>query len=102
MSSGLNDPKSHNSFRENQNSMQLAQELQLPPQASIRAPSVGEARKRDSHFDFLKGFLVVIMVGHHTLEFFAGLSHPLIKYLDFVTGGFVFAAGFLPPYLLRT
>src|SRR5262245_13309087 len=60
------------------------------------------SRARDGSFDFLKGFLVIVMVAHHALEYFAGKTHPFIKYLDFVTGGFVFAAGFMVVFLMRS
>ncbi|HEY3862886.1 MAG TPA: hypothetical protein VGO59_13460 [Verrucomicrobiae bacterium] len=41
------------------------------------------------------------MVTHHSLSYFnPGHRHWLIRYVDFVTGGFVFAAGFLAAYLL--
>ena len=60
------------------------------------------AKRRDPSFDFLKGFLVVVMVVHHTLEYFVGPDYWLIRYVDFVTGGFVFAAGFLPALLLQS
>ena len=60
------------------------------------------SRERDASFDFLKGFLVLVMVVHHTWEFFVGQDYWLIRYVDFVTGGFVFAAGFLPTLLLRS
>ncbi len=52
-------------------------------------------RGRDDALDFLKGFLVLIMVVHHSLEYFMGRDYPAIKYFDFVTGAFVFVAGFV-------
>jgi hypothetical protein len=61
-----------------------------------------EAKQRDLYFDVLKGFLVLVMVAHHTLEYFEGRYFPPIRYVDFVTGGFVFAAGFLPSFLLHS
>jgi uncharacterized membrane protein len=67
-----------------------------PSQASRRA------KPRDASFDFLKGFLVLVMVVHHTLEYFVGPDFWLIRYVDFVTGGFVFAAGFLPAALFQS
>ena len=53
------------------------------------------SRSRDSGLDFLKGFLVLVMVVHHSLEYFLGPRYPVIKYFDFVTGAFVFVAGFI-------
>jgi hypothetical protein len=61
-----------------------------------------EGKQRDLYFDVLKGFLVLVMVAHHTLEYFEGRYFPPIRYVDFVTGGFVFAAGFLPSFLLHS
>ncbi len=52
-------------------------------------------RGRDNALDFLKGFLVLVMVVHHSLEYFMGRDQPLIKYFDFVTGAFVFVSGFM-------
>jgi fucose 4-O-acetylase-like acetyltransferase len=72
-----------------------------PLTRSGAAPAV-EAKQRDRYFDVLKGFLVLVMVAHHTLEYFEGRYFPLIRYVDFVTGGFVFAAGFLPSFLLHS
>jgi hypothetical protein len=70
----------------------------MPALARLKPRPVVQSKTRDAHFDILKGFLVLIMVAHHTLEYFAGPNYPLIRYLDFVTGGFVFAAGFLSSF----
>jgi len=74
-------------------------QLQSGPRPSQANP---RAKPRDASFDFLKGFLVLVMVVHHTLEYFVGPDFWLIRYVDFVTGGFVFAAGFLPAALLQS
>jgi peptidoglycan/LPS O-acetylase OafA/YrhL len=50
---------------------------------------------RDYALDFVKGFLVLVMVGHHSFEYFKGKEYHLIKYIDFVTGAFVFISGFV-------
>src|SRR5437867_2142205 len=50
---------------------------------------------RDYALDFVKGFLVLVMVGHHSFEYFKGVDYHLIKYIDFVTGAFVFVSGFV-------
>ncbi len=60
------------------------------------------SRLRDAKFDFLKGFLVLVMVGHHSLLYLSEGRHPFIKYFDFVTGGFVFASGFLASFLSQS
>jgi hypothetical protein len=75
---------------------------QPPAPGRFRAASAPDRKPRDAYFDVLKGFLVLVMVAHHVLEYFAGVDFPLIKYLDFVTGGFPFAAGFLPSFQLQS
>jgi len=59
-------------------------------------------RGRDDALDFLKGFLVLIMVVHHCLGYFMGRDYPAIKYFDFVTGAFVFVAGFVVSSIYST
>jgi hypothetical protein len=75
--------------------------LHPPHPRDSRGPALSSAPNRDQYFDVLKGFLVLVMVAHHTLEYFVGTSYRPIRYLDFVTGGFVFAAGFLTMFLLH-
>lgn len=51
--------------------------------------------ERNSGIDFTKGFLVIVMVAYHTLNYFLE-GRPLIyAYLYYVTQAFVFFSGFL-------
>lgn len=52
-------------------------------------------RSRDASLDWLKGALVAVMVFHHGIEYFDTPISPVLSYLDFVTGAFVFAALFI-------
>lgn len=49
---------------------------------------------RDTNLDFVKGFLVVVMVLYHALNYFAVVPPEVYGYLRFVNGSFVFMAGF--------
>jgi len=53
--------------------------------------------ERDINLDFTKGVLVITMVLHHSMTYFAYISiySKYIKYLYFVTGAFVFISGFI-------
>lgn len=50
--------------------------------------------KREYVLDFIKGGLVFVMLVHHSLNYFGPEYHLLIKFVRFVTGSFVFMAGF--------
>lgn len=49
---------------------------------------------RDAALDFVKGFLVIVMVVYHTLNYFAAVDDAVYGALRFVNGSFVFLAGF--------
>src|SRR5882762_1361353 len=49
------------------------------------------ARRQDS-YDLAKGVLVEVMIIYHSLGYFGG-GQEFLKYIDFVTGAFVFLAG---------
>jgi hypothetical protein len=50
---------------------------------------------RDAALDFLKGFLVEIMVIYHIFNYYFEIRPPILLYIDFVTGSFVFISGYL-------
>jgi len=52
-------------------------------------------RVRDVSLDWTKGALVAVMVSHHGIEYFNSIHSVALRYLDFVTGAFVFAALFV-------
>jgi len=52
-------------------------------------------RERDCAVDFVKGVLVEVMILFHVMNYFIGTEHVVLKYLDFVTGGFVFITGYV-------
>jgi peptidoglycan/LPS O-acetylase OafA/YrhL len=52
-------------------------------------------RQRDDALDFVKGFLVEIMVVYHVLNYCFSIRHPALIYIDFVTGSFVFITGYI-------
>ena len=56
---------------------------------------------RDLSLDWLRGALVLVMVCHHGIEYFDRIDSPLLRYLDFVTGAFVFVALFISGQLAR-
>ena len=49
---------------------------------------------RDVSLDWVRGALVAVMVCHHGVEYFDAIDSWVLRYLDFVTGAFVFAALF--------
>jgi hypothetical protein len=51
--------------------------------------------KRDCAIDFVKGVLVEVMIVYHTMNYFVGAQSPVLKYLDFVSGGFIFITGYV-------
>jgi len=53
------------------------------------------APRRDLSLDWLKGALVAVMVCHNGIEYFDRIDSSLLRYLDFVTGSFVFVALFI-------
>jgi hypothetical protein len=66
--------------------------------ASQAAPAEEQFRKRalgrDTALDIVKGLSVVVMVLYHNVEYFP--DSPLnLKYLSFVSGAFIFLAGFV-------
>ena len=54
--------------------------------------SMNENRNRS--LDFVKGYGVIIMVVHHSIEYFASNTYYL-RYVRFVTGLFIFTTGFI-------
>lgn len=50
---------------------------------------------RDHRLDFVKGFLVFVMVLYHAMNYFSSVSAELYGYLRFVNGGFVFITGYV-------
>jgi peptidoglycan/LPS O-acetylase OafA/YrhL len=57
------------------------------------------AEGRDDHLDALKGFLVMVMVAYHAMNYFSSASAQAYGYLRFVNGSFVFLSGFAIAYL---
>lgn len=53
------------------------------------------AQDREHIIDFSKGFLVMVMVAYHTLNYFPPAPGRLFAYLSFVTWGFIFYSGFM-------
>jgi len=51
--------------------------------------------ERDARLDFVKGFLVVVMVAYHVMDYFVIESALLYKYLHFVSGAFIFTTGYV-------
>lgn len=50
--------------------------------------------RRNYEIDFVKGILVVGMVLYHSLDYFQ-FGSSMIKYVQFITGSFIFTSGFL-------
>lgn len=57
---------------------------------------------RDTALDFLKGFLVEIMVIYHIFNYYFEVRPPILLYIDFVTGSFVFISGYLVSSVYQT
>ncbi len=53
------------------------------------------AKSRDLELDFVKGFLVIVMVLYHAMNYFGELPAEYYGYLRFVNGSFVFVAGYV-------
>lgn len=51
--------------------------------------------QRDYALDFVKGFLVQTMVLYHSINYFRGVEHIVLDYIDFVTGSFIFLSGYI-------
>lgn len=49
---------------------------------------------RDSRLDFLRGFLVMVMVVYHAMNYFSASRPEYYGYLRFVNGAFVFLSGY--------
>lgn len=58
-----------------------------------------EAVSRDRALDFAKGSCVIVMIIHHSLDYFP-TSYVYSWYFRFVSSAFVFMAGFLATHLL--
>ena len=52
-------------------------------------------RQRDLDLDFVKGFLVLVMVLYHAMNHFAEVPPEYYGYLRFVNGSFVFISGYV-------
>jgi len=50
---------------------------------------------RNINLDFVKGFLVIIMVLYHSITHYTTAGYDGTKYLRFVTGGFIFISGYI-------
>lgn len=50
--------------------------------------------QRDHHLDFLRGFLVMVMVVYHAMNYFSASRPEYYGYLRFVNGAFVFLSGY--------
>ena len=50
---------------------------------------------RNHAIDFTKGFLVVVMIAYHLLNYFLEGGERVYMYLNYVTGGFIFISGLL-------
>jgi len=61
---------------------------------SPKVPPANEPRPdgRLDSYDLVKGFLVEVMILHHSLGYF-GDTLNFLRYIDFVTGAFVFLSG---------
>ena len=51
--------------------------------------------ERDYAIDFVKGFLVQVMTLYHSINYFLSPKHVSLRYIDFVTGAFVFVSGYV-------
>jgi hypothetical protein len=51
--------------------------------------------QRDLPLDFVKGFLVIVMVIYHTMNYFTNASSEVYGYVRFVTGSFVLISGYI-------
>ena len=49
--------------------------------------------KRNDAIDFTKGFLVIVMVAHHLLNYFFQGKPILFMYVNYATGAFIFISG---------
>lgn len=56
---------------------------------------------RDAHLDVVKGFLVLVMVVYHAMNYFEFVDPSVYGYLRFVNGSFVFLSGFAILMLAR-
>jgi hypothetical protein len=65
----------------------------LTPTLSVTP--AGRDLNRDLNLDFVKGFLVVVMVLYHAMNYFAAVPPEVYGYLRFVNGSFVFVAGYV-------
>ena len=53
---------------------------------------------RDLSLDFVKGFLLVVMVVHHATDYFvveSAATATVYRYIHFVSGAFIFSAGYV-------
>lgn len=62
-----------------------------PAVSSVTAAAIA----RNDAIDFAKGLLVVTMVVHHTLNYFASQIQSPFAYIRFVSGGFIFISGYI-------
>lgn len=60
-----------------------------PPEPTVRPGS-----SRNVPLDFIKGFLVIGMIIYHAVNYFALDLWPLLVYIKFVSGGFIFISGY--------
>jgi uncharacterized membrane protein len=70
------------------------------PALSVPTAPAKPAAGRSQAVDFAKGFLVLIMVVYHCLNYFAQQvpqtgPHSVYAYIKFVSGGFIFISGYI-------
>jgi hypothetical protein len=58
-------------------------------------------KNRDTSLDFVKGFLVEIMVIYHIINYYFDIRPQVLLYINFVTGSFVFITGYLISSIYR-
>jgi peptidoglycan/LPS O-acetylase OafA/YrhL len=65
------------------------------PRLELRAPTNPPKSQRIPALDFTKGFLVLVMVLYHWINYFIGPEWPYYNYLRFLTPSFIFITGFI-------
>lgn len=50
---------------------------------------------RDTSLDFVKGFLVIVMVMYHTISYFTTAGYAGTQYVRFGNGAFIFISGYI-------
>jgi peptidoglycan/LPS O-acetylase OafA/YrhL len=76
-------------------SSRLQVESALTPAAGARAIARPREVPRIAALDFTKGFLVLLMVLYHWVNYFIGPQWKYYEYLRFLTPSFIFISGFM-------